>query len=384
MPLLALQRPGFGNFGAVPPTMPVGPHIVLVSAHGASVVRTQNGVTADVRLVRPVYPFTAILRVETRNTAATPTSRPYWGDRYGFLDTQDAADLSVNRQLSSFDDGDHPTHVYLDMSDSTVLSLSVALSVAPFEAGAAPPPSPPPPITSQVFFEDFAPRRGAGALWVTFGNAYNTEQGTFILDGAASAMTPVHPQRINDGSNGFPNGLFEFRIRYHSNAQGGFRGNGTGPATILWPADDVWPGTEIDLGEFFPNDDPSTPGGALYMATHWPINGIPGDGGDANDGDRIWVVQDNPSIAPGRAFDVRQWHVYAAYLQTNRTTFYVDGRELATVTDHPAPDFAHGGVNHTAGFLNASNDVALECDWVRWTPEAMVPNPVYPPGGIVP
>ncbi len=141
----------------------------------------------------------------------------------------------------------------------------------------------------------------------------------------------------------FGNGLFEIRSRL----KGATVGDNSGPANVLWPSDDVWPGSEVDIGEIDSN-------GRVYMATHWK-------GDDGRDRYRLFYTPEG--------FDQYQLHTYAAYLQTDKITYMVDGNVIGVDTDHPAPDAAHGGVNHCIGIMNRSSQTGIEADWVRWTPE---------------
>ena len=45
------------------------------------------------------------------------------------------------------------------------------------------------------------------------------------------------------------------------------RGNAQGPAIMLWPGDDQWPGSEMDFGEIA-ND-----GSGQYSSLHWDNGG---------------------------------------------------------------------------------------------------------------
>lgn len=366
MPLLTLQSGlALGRYAAPappPPVYPTGPHMRLVSEHGAAVVRSQDGQDADVRLVRPVYPFTSILSVTVHNTSASPSSRPYWGDRPGFLDTQNAADLSVNRELTSADDGSYATQIYQELDDGTFLVLRAAVSVAPTADGPAPAPTAPPPKASTAFFEGWDDsRRGFGSFRNSYGTATVTAAGTLLVNGRGSANQPFDGPATN-----FGNGLYEYRTRFI----GADIGDGSGPCQLLWPADDVWntaPGMpdhwarEIDLGELMPD-------GTFYCAIHWTDRTK-----DKNDGAAIWAPKDNPRIAPGGVFDHTAFHVIGARLRNDRVVLYVDGHVLADVPEHPAPDFANGGVNHGAGVLCNSSNRGLETDWFRFTSEKDLP-----------
>lgn len=348
---------------------PTAPHIRVFSAHGACVVGSQNGLTADVRMVLPAYAFSHILTVEVHGTAAKPSKPPYWGnDPAGYLATQNGM-MSIDRDLTTQDYGQYATTIYQELNDGTYLALPVQFSVADTATGPVPSPRAPAPLATTAMFEDFQPRRGAGIMQTTFGDTHDDGAGNLVIPGHSSAMQLVHPQKLNVDGYGHGNGLYEFRVRFVPNAAGSFRGDGTGPALILWPSDDKYPGPEIDLSEFFFNDDPATPGGAQYVAVHWAIDGRNGEGGTANNDDNIWVIQDNTAIVPVRAqWNPRAAHTYAAKLENTRLTFYVDGIVLAVETEHPAPDRINGGRNHSFGILNASSDVTVICEWIRFTP----------------
>ena len=155
-------------------------------------------------------------------------------------------------------------------------------------------------------------------------------------------------QAPGNPASGFGDGLYQIRARM----EGPGLGSGSGPALVLWPADDRWPGPEIDIGEI-------GGGGDLYMATHWNNNG-----------------QDAYNIYSAPGVDWRQWHDYAARLETNRITYYVDGRQIGVETQHPAPEYGEGGVNHIPSVMNRSSETMLEVDYFRFTDEsALVDRP---------
>lgn len=158
--------------------------------------------------------------------------------------------------------------------------------------------------------------------------------------GAGAIMWP------GDAATGFANGLFEIRAIL----DGDTVGDNSGPANVLWPGSDQWPGPEIDIGEIDGN-------GRVYMATHWRDE----------DGNNQFTLYYTPE-----GFDQRQWHTYAAFLRSDRIIYSVDGQVIGVETEHPAPDFEHGGENHLIGVMNRSSQTRMLTDWVRWTPEASV------------
>lgn len=339
-------------------TFPTTPHLRLASAHGNVIVESQDGATAHVRLVRPIYMQDALLAVTHAATPLGNTNTFYSyrgpGDMLGIQNGNPAA----TRDILSTDDGTFTTQIFQGMSDGSFLQLEVTFAVAPTRTGTVPAPSAVPAKDSVIFFEDFAPNTGTGALNRTFGNITNTGNSTVLLIGRASAMTQTDPANRVSNEYGYPNGRYEFRCRYI-----GDLGNAAGPAIVLWPASDNWPGPEVDLGEFFSD-------GSMYMALHWKDGTKPVENNGQNQ-NTIWPIP--------KPFDVHAWHTYAADLLTDKCIFYIDGVEFARDNFSPAPkDFAHGGENHTLGLLSgsdASSDGSpsgLECDWIRFTPEALI------------
>ena len=123
-------------------------------------------------------------------------------------------------------------------------------------------------------------------------------------------------------------------------------GNQPGPAILLWPGDDRWPGQEIDLAEITPDGS-----GRHYGTVHWN-NG----GSDAYDA----RVYDGVS---GGSF-----HEYQMTWEPGRITFRVDGAEKGVITDHVPADFDHGGMNNTIGFMNNNPNTSLTVSHVDFKP----------------
>jgi hypothetical protein len=335
----------------------IKPNFKITSLHGSCVIESQDGVNATVRFILPVYSFTEMFKVERVNAPATATvTNTYWGNNPGNYLAVQNGNFAVNRTLTTSDNADYNTAIFQNLSDGSTIQLAIKLTVSPDATGVAPAPVAPPDPQTVTFFEGFPAGRGTGALQTRFiaagtGNSLTTSaDGIVDVVGNVSAMTLVSPTKTNDGKYGFGNGLFEMRVKFNTT----IIGDGSGPALILWPADDVWPGSEIDLGEFQPN---GTAVHIYYMATHWK---------DANGANQSTTY---PAKAP---FDATQWFTVKAYLQTDKITYYINDTLQYVDTAHPAPDYAHGGTNHSIGFLNNSSNTSYRVNWVRWTPEASI------------
>ena len=219
--------------------------------------------------------------------------------------------------------------------------------------GGTNPPAPPPPPTgggapyptgvAPTYAEEFNSGWGSWSHnWQSEEGIQQTGNGTIRIGGSSNPGSGLMYQNPNSPAAGFGDGLYEFRARM----EGPGLGNGSGPALVLWPGDDRWPGPEIDIGEI-------GGGGDLYMATHWNNNG-----------------QDAYNIYSAPGVDWRQWHNYAARLENNRITYYVDGQQIGVETQHPAPEYGEGGVNHVPSVMNRSSETMIEVDYFRFTDES--------------
>jgi hypothetical protein len=90
--------------------------------------------------------------------------------------------------------------------------------------------------------------------------------------------------------------LFEFSAKVD-------KGQGTGPAVLLWPADNSWP-PEIDLLEA-----PDANRQGMYFTVHWKDN-------NGNHAYKSYKFDD---------VDASQWHTYGLEWERNKLVFYVDG-----------------------------------------------------------
>jgi beta-glucanase (GH16 family) len=138
-------------------------------------------------------------------------------------------------------------------------------------------------------------------------------------------------------------GFYEIRVR-HSD----FLGNGSGVASLTWPADDVWPGAEEDMGEIGGD-------GTFYMAHHWNNNG-----------------NDAYEIFPFQHFNPNTWRTYQMRLKRDFLEYFVDGVSIGSTRNNVIRVYGDGPgytVNRVFGVMIRSDTVWLECDWMRFTPE---------------
>jgi hypothetical protein len=170
----------------------------------------------------------------------------------------------------------------------------------------------------------------------TLGNAWNVDQsvpGQITLAGSASVM-----EWATGPAAGHGYGTYTIEAQVN--------GNQPGPAIILWPGDNNWPGQEIDLMEITPNGN-----GAQYSTLHWNQWGS-----DAY----------TPQVYSGVTNGVP--HEYQMVWEPGKITMVVDGQVQASYTNHVPADFAHGGMNDTIGFLNNNAHTSLTVFSVDFTP----------------
>jgi hypothetical protein len=104
---------------------------------------------------------------------------------------------------------------------------------------------------------------------------------------------------------------------------------GTGPAIVMWPANNVWPGPEIDLVEDW--SDPSRQTG--YATIHWK-------GADGSNQYQVYQFHADTTRPTQAAMD---W-------EPGSLTFYVNGNQVFHYTGPNVPkDAADGGVNEAFG-----------------------------------
>ncbi|MDO9712821.1 family 16 glycosylhydrolase [Paracraurococcus lichenis] len=116
----------------------------------------------------------------------------------------------------------------------------------------------------------------------------------------------------------------------------------SGTYFCLWPADDKWPGPEIDLVEI-------NGAGQPYGTLHWAKNGVAGDGGFDNNGYDSFVYT---------GVDASQPHAYWVDWQRDHITFGVDDHAFRTFTTHVPQAYVDGGTNQSPGIGSKFEGVA--------------------------
>lgn len=114
-------------------------------------------------------------------------------------------------------------------------------------------------------------------------------------------------------------------------------GNPVGPAALLWPSNDRWPGTEIDFVEVLPN-------GTAHR----------NDGGD-------WYEAKMYNV------DESGVHTYGIDWHPDRVEFSVDGQGAGTVW-MDTKDAAHGGANVVFGVMNMNDDTSITVYDMAYSP----------------
>ncbi len=180
---------------------------------------------------------------------------------------------------------------------------------------------------------------GLGSL----GNAYNVDQsvpGQVTLAGNSALMEwAVGP------SSGHGYGTYTIQAQVNANQPG--------PAIILWPGDNNWPGQEIDVMEITPNGS-----GQQYGTVHWSAGG--------SDAYQAQIFYGVSAYTP---------HTYQLVWEPGLITFKVDGMVEATVNSHVPVDYAHGGMNDTIGFLNNNSNTSITVYQVDYTPLGSTATP---------
>jgi beta-glucanase (GH16 family) len=170
------------------------------------------------------------------------------------------------------------------------------------------------------FYESFD--NGTGALTHNWsGNIDTSVSGQITLDGYSGVM-----QQPSGSGSGYGYG------QYYVTAK--LEGDGVGPAALLWPSNDKWPGTELDFVEVLDN-------GTAYGCAHRD-----GGGFDTYES-RMYGGLDESGV-----------HTYGINWQADKVTFSVDGQDAGTVwmdTD----DAANGGTNLVFALMNTSEDTSM-------------------------
>lgn len=123
-------------------------------------------------------------------------------------------------------------------------------------------------------------------------------------------------------------------------------GNQPGPAVILWPGDNQWPGQEFNMVEITPDGS-----GRQYGTVHWNNNGS-----DAYQ----TIVYDGVSGG--------QFHDYTMVWEPGKISFKVDNKEMGSFTENIPADFENGGMNNTIGVLNNNSATSITVSNIQFTP----------------
>ena len=179
------------------------------------------------------------------------------------------------------------------------------------------------------FYESFD--NGTGALGNVWGNGLDTSvKGQITLNGSSGGAM----QHASGASAGFGYGDFTVTAEVE--------GNQVGPAALLWPADDRWPGNEFDFVEVLPD-------GTSYGTAHAD------KGGNWYDARMYWG-NDEGGV-----------HTYGIQWRPDHVAFSVDGRDAGTVWMN-TQDAAHGGTNVVFGAMNKSDATSITVYDMSYTP----------------
>jgi hypothetical protein len=166
----------------------------------------------------------------------------------------------------------------------------------------------------------------------------------FAKDGYNETLFPVaygNPGDISLSSQGVVLNSWGESVGFMQNPSGPTAGEGyglysatitlqanqpNGPAIVMWPANNVWPATEVDLMETW---DPTRQSG--ISTVHW-----------------AWMGKDQWTLTKF-AIDMTKPHTYSMDWEPNSLTFYIDGKEIYSTTEHVPKDAADGGVNMVLG-----------------------------------
>ncbi len=179
------------------------------------------------------------------------------------------------------------------------------------------------------FYESFD--SGTGALSHHWGGGLDTSvEGQITLNGGSGGVME-HPSGSGTG-HGYGSYTVTAKVE----------GDAVGPAALLWPADDKWPGTEIDFVEVLPD-------GTSYGTAH------KNDGGDWYDARMYWG-NDEGGV-----------HTYGIDWHPDRVDFSVDGHHAGTVW-MDTKDAAHGGTNVVFAAMNKNDHTSITVYDMSYSP----------------
>ncbi|MBL6458698.1 family 16 glycosylhydrolase [Belnapia sp. T6] len=183
--------------------------------------------------------------------------------------------------------------------------------------------------TDQPFHETFD--NGSGALSHHWGNAVDTSiPGQITLTGTSGTME-------------FPGGPTAGHGYGTYTVDAKLDGSEAGPAVLLWPGDDQWPGQEIDVVEML--------GGRQYGTLHW-----------SNGGSDAYESRFFDGVSNG------EFHQYQVVWEPGRLTYKVDGAVQGVLTDNVPLDHDAGGINNAISVMNSSDSTSLTVRSVDYQP----------------
>ena len=182
---------------------------------------------------------------------------------------------------------------------------------------------------SSYFSESF--NNGIGALNHTWGNGIDTSvRGQVTVSGNSGIME-------NPWGAAAGHGYGTYSIT------ASMSGHAAGPAALLWPGNDKWPGPEMDLAEFI--------GGRPYGTLHF------NSGGNDSYGSIYYSGVDESKV-----------HTYTLDWQPGKVTFLVDGRSYGGFSDNVGRDFDHGGINEVFSIMNRGGGTSITVYDISYSP----------------
>jgi hypothetical protein len=182
---------------------------------------------------------------------------------------------------------------------------------------------------SSYFSESFD--NGIGALNHTWGNGIDTSvRGQVTVSGNSGIMENPWGAAAGHGY-----GTYSITASMSGHAEG--------PAALLWPGNDKWPGPEYDLAEFI--------GGRPYGTMHFNGNGS----------DVYGSVYYN-------GVDESKVHTYTLDWQPGSLTFSVDGHVYGGFSDNVGRDYDHGGINEVFSIMNRGNGTSITVYDISYSP----------------
>jgi hypothetical protein len=182
---------------------------------------------------------------------------------------------------------------------------------------------------SSYFSESFD--NGIGALNHTWGNGIDTSvRGQVTVSGNSGIMENPWGAAAGHGYGTY-------------NITASLSGNTAGPAALLWPGNDKWPGPEMDMAEII--------NGQVYGTLHY--NG----GGNDVYGSIFYTGVDESKV-----------HTYTLDWQPGKVTFLVDGRSYGGFSDNVGRDFDHGGINEVFSIMNRGSGTSITVYDISYSP----------------